>query len=256
MFRTEEKTAHIDKLSDFVDTTGEKRVGLAVKLSLSYGPEALDMFDPHLRTALYRAPDLISAQKGEPAAWVRRFAAIERITWDREVTGAVVVITREDLLGETFVRLADCTIDRFVFELMESSVEIRCRVKAHPDNDGVGLLYESRTSTIIVSITPPEAATYEKPKDPAQPGLLPGSDDDLGDTDPDRIPVTAGGKPVRSAKGSKGAKVTKLAPAKKPGKDGVRRKPPKRITAFQTPTMDGTGERDPFERVDPKGPMQ
>lgn len=246
MFQTHQHPAHIEGLKDFIDNKGEKDVGLGIQLSMTFGPEVLDQFEPKLREALYRAADTISAQRagenGEPAnAPVRKFPHIKKISWGNAMIGARVEIFSSSLMGDEHVVLADCTLDRFKFELMERSVEVRFRLKAHPDAEGVGSLYESRTSTIEVTITPPEAATYEaKPeKDPRQRDLV---SDDLEGDDPDTIPVTAPAKRGRKPGG-----------AKKPGKKPAAKK--KRTSrAFAGAALDGTGDTDPFAA--PAGGLQ
>ncbi len=250
MFQTISHPAHIEGLKDFIDNKGEKDVGLGIQLSMTFGPEVLDQFEPKLREALYRAADAISAQRagenGEPAnAPVRRFSALKKVSWGNTMVGARVEIFSNDLLGDDHLVLADCTLDRFKFELMERSVEVRFRLKAHPDAEGVGSLYESRTSTIEVTITPPEAATYEaQPEtDPRQRDLVSDDDDDdLEGDDPDTIPVTAPAKRGRKGGG-----------AKKSGKKPAAKKRTSR--AFAGAALDGTGDTDPFAAPS-GGPLQ
>ena len=137
--------------------------------------------------------------------------------------------------------IADCTLDRFKVELMERSVEVRFRLKAHPDAESVGALYESRTSTIEVTITPPEAATYEQAeKDPRQRDLVSDDDDDdIEGDDPDTIPVTAPAK-----RGRKPGKKPAAKRGRKPGKKPAAKKRTSR--AFAGAALDGTGDTDPF----------
>ncbi len=240
MFNTKNEPAELQALTTFSERHGEERVsGLALKLSITQPNTVLDLFDPQLRAAFYRPNDVLSAQTGEPQADtptpVLRFAALSGIRWTKQITGAVVEIAADDLLGESRVRMTEATVDNFAFNMLEGgSVETTLRVKCKPDPEDVGALYERLRQTVLVTITPPEHATYEPAAaaDDDQADMLDDDGDDIEGDDPDTIPVAAPAKKPKQ---------------KRPG--GNRRK-----RAYPT-ALDGTGDTDPFA-APAGGPLQ
>ena len=240
MFHTTAEPAELQALTTYSEKHGEERVsGLALKLSITQPNTVLDLFDPQLRAAFYRPNDVLSAQTDEPQADtptpVLRFAALGGIRWTKQITGAVVEIAADDLLGESRVRVTEATVDSFAFNMLEGgSVETTLRVKCKPDPEDVGALYERLRQTVLVTITPPEHATYEPAAaaDDDQADMLDDDGDDIEGDDPDTIPVAAPAKKPKQ---------------KRPG--GNRRK-----RAYPT-ALDGTGDTDPFA-APAGGPLQ
>ena len=240
MFHTTAEPAELQALTTYSEKHGEERVsGLALKLSITQPNTVLDLFDPQLRAAFYRPNDVLSAQTDEPQADtptpVLRFAALSGIRWTKQITGAVVEIAADDLLGESRVRVTEATVDSFAFNMLEGgSVETTLRVKCKPDPEDVGALYERLRQTVLVTITPPEHATYEPAAaaDDDQADMLDDDGDDIEGDDPDTIPVAAPAKKPKQ---------------KRPG--GNRRK-----RAYPT-ALDGTGDTDPFA-APAGGPLQ
>lgn len=240
MFHTTAEPAELQALTTFSERHGEERVsGLALKLSITQPNTVLDLFDPQLRAAFYRPNDVLSAQTDEPQADtptpVLRFAALGGIRWTKQITGAVVEIAADDLLGESRVRVTEAVVDSFAFNMLEGgSVETTLRVKCKPDPEDVGALYERLRQTVLVTITPPEHATYEPAAaaDDDQADMLDDDGDDIEGDDPDTIPVAAPAKKPKQ---------------KRPG--GNRRK-----RAYPT-ALDGTGDTDPFA-APAGGPLQ
>ena len=250
MFHTTAEPAELQALTTYSEKHGEERVsGLALKLSITQPNTVLDLFDPQLRAAFYRPNDVLSAQTDEPQADtptpVLRFAALGGIRWTKQIAGAVVEIAADDLLGESRVRVTEAVVDSFAFNMLEGgSVETTLRVKCKPDPEDVGALYERLRQTVLVTITPPEHATYEPAAaadDDDQADMLDDDDDDFEGDDPDAIPVTAPAKRGRKPGG-----------AKKPGKKPAAKKRTSR--AFAGAALDGTGDTDPFAA--PAGGLQ
>ena len=190
MFHTDREPAELQALTTYSEKHGDEREsGLALKLSLTMPNTVLDLFDPQLRPAFYRANDTISAQTDEPQADtptpVLRFSALAGLRWTKQIVGAVVEIGSEDLLGECQVRVTEATVDNFAFNLLEGgSVETTLRVKCKPDPEDVGALYERLRKTVLVTIRPPEHAQYEASPDASDDDRQ-ASLDDAGDHDDD-----------------------------------------------------------------------
>lgn len=243
MFHTDREPAELQALTTYSEKHGDEREsGLALKLSITMPNTVLDLFDPQLRAAFYRANDTISAQTDEPQADtptpVLRFSALAGLRWTRQIAGAVVEIGAEDLLGKSQVRVTEATVDNFAFNLLEGgSVETTLRIKCKPDPEDVGALYERLRQTVLVTIRPPEHAQYEPAADgdPDQGELA--ADDDDGPTSSDDVPIpsaTVFAKQVR-------AEVAKAKPAPK-----VSKKKSRAARAFPA-ALDGTVDRNPFD---------
>lgn len=249
MFHTTAEPAELQALTTYSEKHGDERVsGLALKLSITQPNTVLDLFDPQLRAAFYRPNDVLSAQGDEPQADtptpVLRFASLGGVRWTRQITGAVIEIAADDLLGESRVRVTEAIVDSFAFNMLEGgSVETTLRVKCKPDPEDVGTLYERLRQTVLVTITPPEHATYEPAAaaDDDQADMLDDDDDDLVSDDPDTIAVK---EPVKRGRG-RPPKAKASPPAAK-----------KKRTARAYPAaLDGTGDVDPFE-APPPGALQ
>ena len=183
MFHCTEKPAHIESLKSFRDKTGERPSGTRISLSMTFTPDVLDLFESGLCAALYRPADVISSQT-DTGSLVRRFGGMDRIAFGKTIVGAGVRIrSAMGLFGSADIRLNDETIDRIKLHLLESSVEVRCDVKAHPGGDDHKPLNESLGNTVEVDIVPPEHATYADAggDDGRQGDLIGEAADDEGD---------------------------------------------------------------------------
>lgn len=238
MFHTDREPAELQALTTYSERHGEDREsGLALKLSITMSNTLLDLFDPQLRPAFYRANDTISAQSDAPQADtptpVLKMPALAGLRWTKQIAGAVVEIGAEDLLGQRLVRVTDATVDNFGFNMLEGgSVELTLRVKCKPDPEDVGALYERLRQMVLVTITPPEHAQYEPAADADgdQADMLDADEDDPAVDDEPPIPsATVFAKEVRSEI-QKQTKVSR-----------------KRRSRSFPAALDGTGDRDPFE---------
>jgi len=231
MFHTERHPATLAKLSTF---TKDDESGIVLSFSLMMPALTLERFSPGLLGALYRAADVISTQ-ATPADLVPRFSEMKSVPWSATIVGARIQIERDDLFGQEGVQLVDCEVDGFVFKpQVDGALEIALRVKARPDEADVGRAYSWIDKIVLLTITPPEHATYEPAAaaDDDQADMLDDDGDDIEGDDPDTIPVAAPAKKPKQ---------------KRPG--GNRRK-----RAYPT-ALDGTGDTDPFA-APAGGPLQ
>lgn len=125
MFHTVAKPAELQALTTYSEKHGDEREsGLALKLSITMSNTVLDLFDPQLRPAFYRANDTLSAQTDQPQADtptpVLKMPALAGHRWTKQIVGAVVEIGAEDLLGESKFRVTEATVDSFAFNLLEA----------------------------------------------------------------------------------------------------------------------------------------
>lgn len=98
MFHTDREPAELQALTTYSEKHGEEREsGLALKLSVTMSNTVLDLFDPQLRPAFYRANDGISAQTDQPQADtptpVLKMPPLTGHRWSKQITGAVVEIS-------------------------------------------------------------------------------------------------------------------------------------------------------------------
>jgi len=101
---------------------------------------------PGLEATLFRLndPDLALA-----------YPEIESIGWKRSLMGATVDISNESLFGEKDIHLTACEVDKIVIAAQTGgSVGITVRVKASPDADDVGRIYELQQQDVLLTITP------------------------------------------------------------------------------------------------------
>lgn len=158
MFHTERHPATLAKLSTF---TKDDESGIVLSFSLMMPALTLERFSPGLLGALYRAADVISTQ-ATPADLVPRFSEMKSVPWSATIVGARIQIERDDLFGQEGVQLVDCEVDGFVFKpQVDGALEIALRVKARPDEADVGRAYSWIDKIVLLTITPPEHATYE-----------------------------------------------------------------------------------------------
>lgn len=156
--------------------------GVVLKIEMSTSHEVLDQLTAGLASALYKRPDVISAQT-DGAQSPTRFPLIKGLEIDYQIIGATIEIDREDLLGECHMRYRECEITKIEPKLTDGDVDWSFLVKiSDPDPADVGLLYTLLKKTVILTLTPPEAATYE-PRDP--------DTDDMFDGEGDGCPVLA-----------------------------------------------------------------
>ena len=213
MFHTDREPAELQALTTYSEKHGEEREsGLALKLSVTMSNTVLDLFDPQLRPAFYRANDGISAQTDQPQADtptpVLKMPPLTGHRWSKQITGAVVEISGDDLLGASNVRVTEATVDNFAFNMLEGgSVETTLRIKCKPDPEDVGALYERLRQTVLVTIRPPEHAQYEEgddnkddDHDDAQGDMLDDDDQAESEADPLASAVLSGGsEPAQSS---------------------------------------------------------
>lgn len=228
MFHTFRHPAALIKLATFVKDDDR---GVLLSFSMTMPSLVLEQFAPGLLGALFRAADVISTQAGATDL-VPRFPLLKSAPWSATIVGATVEIQRDDLFGQEAVRLDGCDVDGFVLHPQDDGqVEVACRVRARPDEAEVGQVYAWVDKTVLVTITPPEHATYEPAAaadddDDQGDMLADADDDDLEGDDPDTIPVTA--------------------PAKRGRKPGKKPAAKKRTARAYPAALDGTGDVDPF----------
>lgn len=116
-----------------IEKRGEDDI-TAVDLKLHWltSNEALDMFHPDLREALY-APDPGQQKKiaGIPPVLRNRlFPSLAPLHWTTEATNRQLVI-RWGIDGQTDIVIGDCTADKFFIQPLEGgTVDITLRVRA------------------------------------------------------------------------------------------------------------------------------
>ncbi len=248
MFHTEDETAHIEKISDYVDPKGNKAVGLQLEVSITMLPTALDLFEPGLCAAFYRDPDVISAQATGVVGKTRRFELFEKLAAKVKIVGAIIELKRPGDLATPAegVVLNDSTVDHIKINVMKASIEIRARLLIWPDAAGISAIYAMRKTAILLTITPPEAEGYQEDDDhdDDRQGSL---DDDGGDhgDDPDDHdgPVTSDdlSPTAVTADAAKPSRGGKAKPAPK-----VSKKKSRAARAFPA-ALDGTGDQNPFD---------
>lgn len=207
MFHTEDETAHIEKITDYVDPKGEKAVGLAINISITMGPEALDLFELGLCAGMYRRPDVIASQQQPDANLTARFDLFDKLAAKQKIVGATIDLSA----GGDLVTLAQrahlpgATVDRIKIHLMKTGIEIRARMLVWPDAAGISAIYAMRKSAILLTITPPEAEGYEDDdhddEDERQGDMLDDNDDHAeSEADPLASAVLSGGdEPAQSS---------------------------------------------------------
>ncbi len=139
--------------------------GVVIKFEMSTGPEVLDQLMQGLSAALYKRPDVISAQSDATQS-PARFPQIRGLDIDYMIAGAAVEIDREDLLGECRMRYTDCEVTKVRPVLEDGACSWTFLVKiGDPAPEDVGKLYQLLKKIVVLTMVPPEAATYEQRDD-------------------------------------------------------------------------------------------
>lgn len=137
----------------------EHKLAVDLKLSTDVSNGMLAVFDPALKSALYWKGDgsqgeLLDDPGHLPAL---RFPEMGPIRWSKDLAGYTLTV-HVGVSGSSNIVLADCAVDKFVFEPKEGgSVGISFRIQAHPDPVTLGRLCELIQQDIELTLTPPEA---------------------------------------------------------------------------------------------------
>lgn len=134
---------------------GERLPAATLLLKIVSSNDLLSEFHPGLKSSFYERSDDVDLVT-EPGQLTRlRFPDLGRLRWDGAIVGAEVVI---DYGIGTLIALETCTVDGFLFELLDGgSVILTVRVQCHPTEKQFGQLAALVQSEIDLSILPPEA---------------------------------------------------------------------------------------------------
>lgn len=165
MFSIEKQTANFNSWNPRTELHGDERVPAAdIKVDMAVSNDILSQFDPTLKSLLYRQPhpgesDLIDQAGDEPDHTRLRFPKIKNsIQWDYELVGATVVIHNGLGGPKSDIELAECTVDKFVFDPQDGgTVNVSMRIQCKPSEKQAGRLYELNGNSIELTIQPPEA---------------------------------------------------------------------------------------------------
>ncbi|MAO52153.1 MAG: hypothetical protein CML16_14895 [Pusillimonas sp.] len=165
MFSIENQTANFNSWNPRTELHGEERVPAAdIKVDMAVSNDILSMFDPTLKSLLYREPhagesDLVDQADDAPQLSRLRFPKIKNsIQWNYELVGATVIIHNGLSGPKSDIELDDCTVDKFVFDPQDGgTVHVSMRIQCKPSEKQAGRLYELNGNTIELTIRPPEA---------------------------------------------------------------------------------------------------
>lgn len=165
MFSIEKQTANFNSWNPRTELHGDERIPAAdIKVDMAVSNDILSQFDPALKALLYREPhpgesDLLDQAGDTPQLTRLRFPKIKNsIQWDYELVGATVVIHNGLGGPKSDIELAECTVDKFVFDPQDGgTVHVSMRISCKPNEKQAGRLYELNGNAIDLTIQPPEA---------------------------------------------------------------------------------------------------
>ncbi len=171
MFSLTDQTCTLSHFNVRTEKHGEKKRPAAdLKIALTGPNTLLDLFDPELRGALFKAPPVVDAEQlfeSEAPLTELRFPKLAPIKLSHELKGRDVSI-EYGIDERSGIEIACCDIDGFVAELLEGgSVSITFRIAGHPTERDAGKLYGLQQQ----EITPPI-------HEPAQGSLIGGEGED------------------------------------------------------------------------------
>lgn len=171
MFTLSDQTCTLAHFNVRTEKHGEKKRPAAdLKITLTGPNTLLDLFEPELRAALFKAPPAVDAAQlfeSEAPLTELRFPKLAPIKLSHELKGRDVSISYGiDEVSD--ILIACCDIDGFVAELVEGgSVSITFRIAGHPTERDAGKLYGLQQQEITLTI-----------HEPAQGSLIGGEDED------------------------------------------------------------------------------
>lgn len=162
MFSLSNAKVKLENANPRAELHGEDhKLAVDLKLSTDAGNDMLSAFDSALKSALYWKGDgsqgeLLDDPGHLPAL---RFPEMGPIRWSKDLAGYTITV-HVGVSGSSNIVLADCAVDKFVFEPKEGgSVGISFRIQAHPDAATLGRICELIQQDIELTLTPPEAVS-------------------------------------------------------------------------------------------------
>ena len=166
MFELKEATVKLANLNLRAEIHGDETVLAAdLKIELKGGNDILNILEPGLMEALYRAKEEADSGQGDMLAGqpgympVIRFPLLgQPVKWEKEFAGYTFRM-HYGIDDTSDIILRTCSVDNFKFDCQDGGTVVTTfRVIAHPDSDHeIGLLGKNIQQQITLSLTPPDA---------------------------------------------------------------------------------------------------
>ena len=162
MFELNKQKAKVTNVNTRVEFCGdEKRLGCDVKLKFTTSNEALDMFDPELRTKFFKEKpkeeeDLADQGTDEKFVCLRFPDLQKKMKWDYVGAGYRMEINI-GVTGESNIYMINTQLSKFSFELKDGgSVEIEFNVSGNPTDEEIGRLAALlKLESVDLTLEPP-----------------------------------------------------------------------------------------------------
>ncbi len=163
---------------------GETRTGMSIYFEYLSSNEALDMFDPKLRPALYESA--AQGQQDDLTGFMPmpKFKLEKPLCWPYKGAGYSAEIHPDLDLGEALT-IRDVQLDKFQFSIQdEGRVGFKARMYLHPATELIGPLCELAKHTVQLTLVPPAVQpSNAEPEEESPQGDLLDSANDCGEID-------------------------------------------------------------------------
>ncbi len=163
MFYLNEQNCKLRSVNLRAEFNGPDEARSACELSIEakMNNDCLSMFDAKLKAAFYEKEDDSQGEliEAENHLTKLRFAELNNtLKWIEEFEGVTVVVNY-GIGGPSDVKLTDCRLKKFVFELQEGgTVCLNFSAQAHPTPADIGKLSELIQQEVKVTVRPPNDA--------------------------------------------------------------------------------------------------
>lgn len=165
MFELIDQTVKLASVNPRAEIHGEERKpAFDLKIEAACSSDVLIQFHSELRTTLYKKPDSpdLAEQGTDDAFTALRFPKLGALKWDWEGSGYTLIVGY-GIRGKSDIKLGDCKVDGIRIEPQNGgTVNISCRVIAHPESKDVGKLCEMIQQNIEISLVPPDPETVKE----------------------------------------------------------------------------------------------
>lgn len=164
MFSLDTHAAKILAVTLRAEHHGEELVNaVTVKVELTCSNDVLSEFDPHLKGALFKKPDVVDAKHADLLPIVR-FPLLGPIKWGYEGLGYTARVRQSDDLFEGDpIELKDCRIDAFQIECRDNGiVGLKFNIAARPMAEALGKLALLLQREVEITLEEPSADESRK----------------------------------------------------------------------------------------------